>query len=229
MNHYAPEYTKRERLLAVAKTTAWAIPLFGLTQFWFLPKFSEYAENAHCYVYGDITGLHLVMYFVFVAVPLLPATFLAILEGPRAIRVIKGGQYPLPGEKVYLKTKYVYGTRARLRSYILIFCQVNQPGYLYLFDYVPAEKRAEWSGAPHASEGGMLFKDNATPVAKSMRGYWVNFIKTGNPNGAALPDWPAVTAGKVPWMVFSAAPVVKEGVRDAKLNVIESAYEERVN
>ncbi len=107
--------------------------------------------------------------------------------------------------------------------------QVNQPGYLYLFDYVPEEKRTEWPGAPHASEGGLLFKDGSTPVAKSMRGYWVNFIKTGNPNGEALPDWPTVTAAKVPWMVFGAAPVVKEGVRDAKLNVIESAYEKRVN
>jgi para-nitrobenzyl esterase len=25
--------------------------------------------------------------------------------------------------------------------------------------------------------------------------YWVNFAKTGNPNGSALPDWPAFKVG----------------------------------
>jgi para-nitrobenzyl esterase len=29
-------------------------------------------------------------------------------------------------------------------------------------------------------------------VSTLMQGYWANFIKTGNPNGSGLPDWPAV-------------------------------------
>jgi para-nitrobenzyl esterase len=28
-------------------------------------------------------------------------------------------------------------------------------------------------------------------VSRIMQGYFVNFIKTGNPNGAGLPHWPA--------------------------------------
>ncbi|HUA81747.1 MAG TPA: carboxylesterase family protein [Dyella sp.] len=30
-------------------------------------------------------------------------------------------------------------------------------------------------------------------VSDIMQGYWANFIKTGNPNGAGLPNWPAAT------------------------------------
>jgi para-nitrobenzyl esterase len=26
-------------------------------------------------------------------------------------------------------------------------------------------------------------------VEKAMNGYWVNFVKTGNPNGEGLPEW----------------------------------------
>ena len=33
-------------------------------------------------------------------------------------------------------------------------------------------------------------------VSEIMQGYFANFVKTGNPNGKGLPNWPAITAGK---------------------------------
>jgi para-nitrobenzyl esterase len=37
-------------------------------------------------------------------------------------------------------------------------------------------------------------------VSKTMQTYFINFIKTHSPNGKGLPEWPAVTEGKVPFM-----------------------------
>ena len=31
-------------------------------------------------------------------------------------------------------------------------------------------------------------------ISDTMQGYFVNFIKTGNPNGNGLPNWPAYSA-----------------------------------
>ena len=60
-------------------------------------------------------------------------------------------------------------------------------------------------GASHGSEiayaMGNLDLDKRYPwepadyeVSKVMQAYWVNFIKTGNPNSSGLPDWPAYRA-----------------------------------
>ena len=32
-------------------------------------------------------------------------------------------------------------------------------------------------------------------LSKQMQDYFANFIKTGNPNGAGLPEWPQASAG----------------------------------
>jgi len=84
--------------------------------------------------------------------------------------------------------------------------------YLYLYDHVePGPESARW-GAFHGAEIPYVFDTlDAAPdrpyttvdrqVAQRMAGHWVNFVKTGNPNGPGLPDWPAFNA---------AAPAVME-------------------
>ncbi|HZM95127.1 MAG TPA: carboxylesterase family protein [Vicinamibacterales bacterium] len=47
-------------------------------------------------------------------------------------------------------------------------------------------------------------------LAETMTSYWVNFAKTGDPNGAALPAWPAFKDGaNAELMIFG--PTVEAG------------------
>jgi para-nitrobenzyl esterase len=78
----------------------------------------------------------------------------------------------------------------------------KQPAYLYEFRFVPTDKPGFPNyGAFHTSEVPFAYHTLAhwnrpwqqrdLDMEKLMNAYWVNFIKTGNPNGKGLPEWKA--------------------------------------
>lgn len=85
----------------------------------------------------------------------------------------------------------------------------DAPVYYYYFEQPRPAKRdgsaGPGTGAVHSGEieyalgnldGNKVYAWTATDrrVSATMEGYWANFIKTGDPNGAGLPHWPAVAA-----------------------------------
>jgi para-nitrobenzyl esterase len=86
----------------------------------------------------------------------------------------------------------------------------NVPVYQYHFEQVPKYKpgtkfgnlRAEEAGARHAGELEYVFgtlklalpeapwSDSDLKLSDAIGTYWTNFIKTGNPSGSGLPNWP---------------------------------------
>lgn len=76
--------------------------------------------------------------------------------------------------------------------------QGQKDAYLYYFTRVPpgepnygAFHSAEFSYALHTLRNwNRPFEQADFDLEKTMSGYWVNFVKTGNPNGEGLPEWP---------------------------------------
>jgi para-nitrobenzyl esterase len=85
--------------------------------------------------------------------------------------------------------------------------RVRQPAYVYYMTYVAEAARGKMPGVPHGADIPYVF-DNLRPnqfgtpterdqaMAMTMSAYWVQFAKTGDPNGGGRPVWPGYTAGE---------------------------------
>jgi para-nitrobenzyl esterase len=116
---------------------------------------------------------------------------------------------------------------------------VTSPGYLYLFSRVPPGEGREKNGAYHTAEIVYVFGNlgrspytyangayDATDrrLSNEMSSYWVNFAKTGNPNGEGLTQWPAYARDADQWMEFGDTTKVASGVRTERLDFADRFY-----
>lgn len=148
MTEYAPEYTKKEKIIITLKNIAWALPLLLICQLGFFPWLEQYANNEPCYQYGSITNMHLIFYGIFVGIPLSITFLLLALQGSRNLNILKLGQAPLPNEKVFAQTKYTYGTKAKWRAYVFfivvaLICALSIQGVFWANDMLSQYDLAE--------------------------------------------------------------------------------------
>ena len=78
----------------------------------------------------------------------------------------------------------------------------------YQFDYAPPGGTVS-----HASELGYLF-NTPKPGQPPLQAYWINFVKSGEPNGAGLVRWPRYDATARAYMAFDQdGPIAKTDLR----------------
>jgi para-nitrobenzyl esterase len=95
-------------------------------------------------------------------------------------------------------------------------------------------------GAPHACEieycmGNLhLMKEYAWTaddmlVSETMSGYFANFIKTWNPNGAGLPEWKVAEKNDAtpPVMIIDVKSRTEKALNDKRYELLDKMYKEK--
>jgi para-nitrobenzyl esterase len=110
----------------------------------------------------------------------------------------------------------------------------NGNAYQYYFDYHPGSPdggSGHGSDVPHAFQtlGGPMGgpKPEDLKLSDMISSYWVNFAKSGDPNGPGLPVWPAFTENDQKVMVFDSAPSARPVPNLDKLKVFDAYNAER--
>ena len=121
-----------------------------------------------------------------------------------------------------------------MRTWARLVAQHDVSAYLYVFSHaaplaLPNAEPTRTFGAFHAAEIPYVFhnanegvwNDDDNKVSNLMHSYWVNFAKTGNPNGPGMPAWAPYDRERDNSMELSAEPKMVEGFRMAKLDAWE--------
>lgn len=165
------------------------------------------------------------------------------LEGEAKAAYDPDGNKEFAEVQARFNTDWVWAEPARFSA--RAFTAIGEPAYIFQFDYVPSymKERAPY-GPGHGTdisfafdilgEGGG-FGPPPTPtaedkgVARLMNAYWVNFAKTGDPNGKGLPNWPLNKPDTNQILEFQrdGKPVGKTDPTKARLDVIEKALKIR--
>jgi para-nitrobenzyl esterase len=158
----------------------------------------------------------------------------AIEEAYGSLSVRAQSLYVGPADPIYGTPADQWRTDTSFRcasvAQLLWHAAAENPAYQYEFARTPAGREA--LGATHASDvsyifgtlqrgiGGVGPRVPAAAVdlqiADVMQQYWVNFAKTGNPNGGNLSTWPKFDVSTRSYLQFTdAGPIAKEGLRRA--------------
>ena len=115
----------------------------------------------------------------------------------------------------------------------LLAISTNKPSYLYHFSHVPPDKpNFPNYGAFHTSEVPYALHTLHTwnrdwqqldkDLENTMAAYWVNFAKTGNPNGTGLPEWKTYDKQAGYIMVLGDKVEIKKGLFKNEFDFLEN-------
>jgi para-nitrobenzyl esterase len=111
---------------------------------------------------------------------------------------------------------------------------------VYQFAYIADYYRGKVPGVGHAGEIPFVFgfrgigfyanfmSDLDRKIAAQMGGYWTNFAKTGDPNGAGLPAWPAFSNASRQTLVVDDTTKAVADFRRGQMEIMTGVWAKRV-
>ena len=132
-------------------------------------------------------------------------------------------------KKIFGDNRYVLAARTMVRS----MANKENSAWIYYVKFVPESRAQEWPGTPHGVDGYYLWSGESAgdpqmaSLSRRLQGYWINFARSGNPNGDSLLRWPAYQKNLDQWLVFDAKDEVRSGVIASKIDFLEAHYLKR--
>jgi para-nitrobenzyl esterase len=113
--------------------------------------------------------------------------------------------YLKPGVNCNEGVQQLMRDRGQYSAYLWVMNRLKVgrgPAYIYLYKHYEPGSDAARYGAFHSSDLPYVFQtldktperpftDKDRTISNVISDYWVNFVKTGSPNGKGLPEWPA--------------------------------------
>ena len=133
------------------------------------------------------------------------------------------------GDNRYLLAARVLGDQMK---------QVTSSAWLYYIDFVSATQLTGENPPPgtrHGTDGYLMFaghlleEPDIRGVSQRLRAYWLNFARTGNPNGDDLVPWNPYFENGDCWLVFAHIDTMQCGLIAAKLSFIQDQYQKRTS
>jgi len=132
------------------------------------------------------------------------------------------------------------------RSVLFAMARRNRAYWYQFTRFDPVSRKLGTSGPMHGAEMGYVFGDlkkslfTGTPflpgrpegfddtdraLAKAMNGAWVQFVKTGDPNGPDLPNWPLVRASDPQFLEYGDTIQAGKATREPQMRFLTEYFQ----
>lgn len=156
--------------------------------------------------------------------------------GPHADAILAANPHATEAEAVQAARNIFRDTAFAWPTWTWAKLQAQQgkgAAYVYYFDHRTPQSP---NGASHADEIAYVFRNLASGIggpaqrpedramSELVSSYWVNFAKTGNPNGTGLPEWPAFTEKSQRVLFLDAKPSARPVPNMRELEALDAYY-----
>jgi hypothetical protein len=108
----APQYTTAERWRFAALYVAFGLAVYAFTEWWLIPHLRRFAEYPECMTTLGVRHATVLIYGLFVGIPLFSALLVGVLTAPMSIRAIRTRRFPPPDQKTLRRTEISKGRSA---------------------------------------------------------------------------------------------------------------------